>query len=127
MTMKKRILLVDDEDEILSLYGEVLAEEGFEVLIAHDGAEGVKVAKQEKPDLVLMDLKMPVMDGMDAFMQIHDDPATRAIKVVFLTAFGDPEVVGADIKISEEIGAAGYIRKGITLDELVKKVREYIR
>lgn len=126
MAKKQRILLVDDEPEILALYGDVLTEEGFEVLTGHDGVEGVKLAQQQ-PDLILMDLKMPVMDGMDAFMKIHEDPATSKIKVVFLSAFGDPKVVGTDVKTAEEIGAAGFIRKGLKLSELVQKVREYLK
>ncbi|PIR89611.1 MAG: hypothetical protein COU07_01810 [Candidatus Harrisonbacteria bacterium CG10_big_fil_rev_8_21_14_0_10_40_38] len=124
---KKVILLVDDEPEILYLYGNKLKREGFDVLMAKDGQEGVNVAREEIPDLILLDLKMPVMNGMEAFVELKNDPATKDIKVVFLTAFSDPTVPEIDQKMAKDIGAMDFIRKGIGLDELVEKIRGFLK
>jgi len=121
------ILLVDDEPEILYLYGNKLKREGFDVLMAKDGQEGVNVAREEIPDLILLDLKMPVMNGMEAFVELKNDPATKDIKVVFLTAFSDPTVPEIDQKMAKDIGAMDFIRKGIGLDELVEKIRGFLK
>lgn len=126
MTKKQTILIVDDEPEMCTLYGDELTDAGYEVLTAGDGAEGVRLAKTARPDLVLMDMKMPVMDGVDAFMKLHEDPATQDIKVVFLSAFGDPKVVATDSKTAEELGARGFIRKGVGMDEFVEKVKGFL-
>lgn len=121
------ILLVDDEPKILKLYSETLQDAGFEALTALGGIDGLKIAQEKHPDLILLDVKMPDMDGIQAFMKLKEDPRTRDIKVVFLSAFGDPNVVETDIVIAKELGAIDFIRKGMSLDELVERVRKYFK
>lgn len=126
MNNPRLVLIVDDELDILDIYREKLVRNGFEVVTATDGAEGVELAKQKHPDLILMDVKMPVMDGITALMKLKEDPTTKDIKVVFLTAFSDPNVPEVDIKAAKEMGAIDFIKKGTALDEVVEKVKQYL-
>lgn len=120
------ILLVDDEVDVLSVYQTKLAKVGFHVLTASNGAEAIQIATEQHPDLILIDMKMPVMDGVTAQLKLKENPATKDIKVVFLTAFSDPINPEIDVKSSKEIGALDFIKKGVGLDELVAKVRGYL-
>ena len=126
MNTPQRILVVDDEQEILDVYATKLTMVGYEVSTALNGEEAIKMAKEKKPALILLDLKMPVMDGMTALSKLKEDPETSAIKVVFLTAFSDPNVVDEDVAVAKEVGALDFLKKGIKLEELVSKVRSYI-
>ena len=124
---KKLVLLVDDEPEILDLYSVVLEREGVDVITAPNGRVGVEMAKERKPDLILLDLKMPVMDGVEAFNALKEDPETKDLKVIFLTAFGDPKhEIDIDVKFAKEIGAANFLRKGMELGEFLKELRQYL-
>jgi CheY-like chemotaxis protein len=126
MDKKHIILLIDDEPQILKLYGDILKEEGFEVMMASSGPEGLKLIQEKRPDLILLDVKMPEMDGIDVFDKIKNNPDTKDIKIVFLSAFGDPNIIDLDINAAKEIGAIDFIRKGISLNELVTKIKQYI-
>ena len=120
------ILLVDDEPEILDIYKTELEGAGYQVITAANGAEGLNCARKNRPDLVLMDFKMPVMDGIEAFTALKEDAKTKDIKVVFVSAFGDSNITDRDIKTAREIGALDFIKKGIDLAEFVAKVKSYI-
>jgi two-component system phosphate regulon response regulator PhoB len=120
------ILLVDDEADILSIYKAKLDKVGFRVITASDGAQAVQMAIDQHPDLILMDMKMPVMDGITAQSKLEENPVTKDIKVVFLTAFSDPMNPEIDERSAKENGAFDFIKKGIGLDELVEKVRGYL-
>jgi len=121
------ILLADDEADVLSVYKTKLEKVGFRTIAAENGAQAVQMAAEQHPDLILMDMKMPVMDGVEAQAKLKENPATKDIKVVFLTAFSDPANAEIDKKKAEEIGALDFVKKGISLDELVLKVRGYLR
>lgn len=125
-TKKQVILLVDDEPEILDIYKTELEGAGYQVITAANGAEGLNCARKNRPDLVLMDFKMPVMDGIEAFTALKEDAKTKDIKVVFVSAFGDSNITDRDIKTAREIGALDFIKKGIDLAEFVAKVKSYI-
>jgi DNA-binding NarL/FixJ family response regulator len=117
---KVRVLLVDDQNLITESF-KVLLEtecEDFEILgSAHDGAEAVKMATLLKPDIVLMDVRMPVMDGVESTRLIKEkEPGT---KVIMLTTFDDDDFVVAAIRY----GAAGYLLKDISTKELVTAIR----
>jgi CheY-like chemotaxis protein len=129
MTMEKSslILIVDDEADVAAVYKTKLERAGFRTITASNGAQGIVLAKEQKPDLVLMDMKMPVMDGIAAQQALKSDPATAALKVVFLTAFSDPMGPEIDEEIAREIGACDFIKKGIGLDEFIEKVRGYLK
>lgn len=121
------ILLVDDEEDFREIFKTKLLEAKFLVEIAKSGEEGNKKAKELKPDLILMDVKMPGMDGVEAAMKLKEDPETKNLKVVFLTNLGSIEEEAQQINkyYSQEIGAAGYVRKTDDLDIVVNKVRKF--
>jgi len=122
---QKLILIVDDENDFINLYQMALVQAGFTVVTASNGAEAIEVTKEKHPSLILMDVKMPVMDGIKAVLNLRRDPDTANTKIVFITAFDDP-TIGMDIKIAETIGEIEVIKKGISLHELVSKVKQHL-
>jgi CheY-like chemotaxis protein len=123
------ILIVDDDANFREIFSTKLQQSGFRIETAENGAESVKKAKLLNPDLVLMDIKMPVMDGAVALLKLRDDPATKNTKVVFLTSLGDPrtEMQDLNVKFSETFGAQGYLKKTDDLDLLTEKIKEFIK
>lgn len=121
----KKILLIDDELELIDIYAVTLRNASYNVITAGDGLEGIAVAKKEKPDLILLDLKMPKMSGLEVLSKIKEDPELKNIKVVFLTAFSDPLIPAIDTPFAQYIGAVDLIKKGISLDDFVSKVKTY--
>jgi CheY-like chemotaxis protein len=127
MDAKPLILIVDDEPEIVKLYSRKLEKMGYDVISAENGLLGVEAALgQRRPDLILLDLKMPIMDGAEAFMKLKEHPATKDIKIVFLTAFSDLRVPEFDAKIAQQVGASDFIKKGIDLDEFGGRVKQLL-
>ena len=112
--MKKKILIADDEQTVRSLVKRFLSH-NYIVLEANDGAVAVDIARTQKPDLILMDIMMPRVDGYTACHQIKKDEATRTIPVVMLTGVGHE----LNKKLSWEVGAEGYITKPFVLQDLV--------
>ena len=90
--MKKKILIVDDEPGIVRLLSMRLKMKGYEIFTAYDGLEGVKVAVKEIPDLILLDIKMPHGGGIGAFERLIQIDSTKAIPVIFMTAFPTEEI-----------------------------------
>ncbi len=124
--MKKReikILLVDDEPDILEIVGYNLSSEGYRVITAENGLEAVKVAKKEKPQLIILDVMMPEMDGIEACEQIRKIPDLSDTIITFLTARGEDysQMAGFDA------GADDYITKPIKPKVLVSKVKALLR
>ncbi len=124
--MKKKdikILLVDDEPDILEIVGYNLTSEGYQVLTAENGADGVKKAKKEKPQLIILDVMMPEMDGIEACEQIRKIPELSDTIITFLTARGEDysQMAGFDA------GADDYITKPIKPKVLVSKVKALLR
>ncbi len=120
------VLIVDDDETLLRIYKTKLTQVGFRMLTAENGAEALTVAAKERPDLILMDMKMPVMDGLTAVNKLKEDPATRDLKVVFLTAFSDSVTADINGNIKVKNVTLGAIKKGIGLDDLVAEVRRYL-
>ena len=117
--MSHKILLVEDDSLLSGIYKMKLEKAGFEVVVADDGEKGVSAAKEIKPDLVLLDLVLPKMDGIEVCRRIRENDAK--VKICFLTNIS-PEERGEDAK---KAGADGYIVKTTcTPTELVKKVKE---
>lgn len=114
-----RILAVDDEPHILKLVSFSLTAGGFEVLEAGDGLSAVEVAERELPDLILLDVMMPVLDGYEACRRLKANPATAGIPVVMLSAKSQQ----AEQAIGLECGAIDYICKPFTPKDLVRQVR----
>jgi two-component system cell cycle response regulator DivK len=114
-----KILIVEDNERNLKLFRSLLNSQGYETIEAWDGEEGVKLAKDQKPDLILMDIQMPVMDGITAIKILKEDPDTKGIPVIALTSYamkGDRERF-----LSE--GFVEYIAKPIKVDEFLEVVR----
>lgn len=122
------ILIVDDEQNFREIFSVALKKEGYSVETATDGEEGFQKAKNTKPDLILMDMEMPHLNGAGAVMKLKSDDETKNLKVIFLTNYGDPaaEAVGADIHFSKDIGAADYIRKTDDVDEIIQRVVRFV-
>lgn len=120
------LLLVDDDPDIRTIIGTKLREEGFEVAEAADGSEGMEKARQLKPALVILDVKMPGMSGTETLMNMQADPELRRIRVVFLTNYGAEDAANAwlDTKFAKEIGAIGHIRKTDDLKKIVAQIQE---
>jgi CheY-like chemotaxis protein len=111
---KKRILIADDETVVRLIVRRIL-DRDYIVLEATNGEEAVEIAKGQKPDLILMDLIMPKMDGYTACSKIKADQATKGIPVVILTAVGHE----LNKKYAMEMGAEGYLTKPINAQELI--------
>jgi len=115
MNSKARILVVDDDRSLVRVMEGVLEKAGYEVLTAFDGLEGVQKARDEKPDVILMDIFMPNMDGYTALSVIINDVAAKDIPIVM--------VAGADYELNkllaEDLGAAGYITKPVVPSQLL--------
>ena len=129
MNQPPLILLVDDEANFLEIFYAKLRQAGFRVETAENGEKGIEAAKKFKPDLILMDMKMPKMNGAQAVIKLKEDPETKDIKVVFLTNFGDLRTGMEEIdrKFSRDIGAMDYLRKTSDLDEIVKKIQTFVK
>ncbi len=113
-----RILVVEDNPSNMKLFRLILHLAGYEVLEAHDGAGGVEVAKAELPDLVIMDIQLPVMDGMEAFQSLQADPVTRNIPAIAVTSYamkGDEEKLLA-------MGFASYLPKPVHRGEFLQTI-----
>lgn len=124
--MKKKdikILLVDDEQDILEIVGYNLSQEGYKIVTASNGKEAISVAKKERPHLIIMDVMMPEMDGMEACENIRKIPELSNIIIAFLTARSEDysQVAGFDA------GADDYIAKPIKPKLLVSKVKALLR
>jgi CheY-like chemotaxis protein len=120
--MPHKILIVEDNDNNRRLFQDILSFHGHEVSVASDGQEGVTLARQLMPDLVLMDIQMPGMDGMSAGCLLKADPATRGLRVIALTSFamqGDEEKFLA-------AGFDGYLSKPISTRELPILVKKWL-
>ncbi len=121
------ILLIDDEAQIRDLYETKLRTAGFQVIQAINGLSGYQQAKEKKPDLILLDMRMPVMDGAETISKLSSDPETKGIKVIFLTALSDkPEFLGADVKAAKDVGAVDYFKKDIDLDEMIQLIKKHL-
>ncbi|GEM_PF-36572 len=116
------ILLVDDNISNLEIMGEYLQVKGYSVLSATDGATGVQLAENHMPDLILMDIQMPVMDGLEAIHQLRSNSATQHIPIVALTALTMP----GDRERCLGAGADDYLGKPVRMQDLQKKIKMYL-
>ena len=117
----RRVLVVDDERSIRMLCRVNLAASGIEVFEASDGRQGLELARKERPDLVLLDVMMPELDGWSVARELAADEETRDIPIIFLTARADP----ADRRLGEQLGGVGYVIKPfdpVTIGDFVEEV-----
>jgi len=121
--MASRVLIVEDEQDIRDLLAFNLSREGYQVATAATGTEGLRQASRERPDLVLLDLMLPEMDGLEVCRRLRQDPATAAVPVIMLTAKGHE----VDRIVGLEIGADDYVVKPFSPKELLARVRAVLR
>jgi two-component system alkaline phosphatase synthesis response regulator PhoP len=117
----RKILIADDEPDIRLMVSRMLGKE-YVVLEAADGEEAVNVARVQKPDLILMDIMMPGIDGYSACYSVKADPATKSIPVIMVTAIGHQ----LNEKLSAEVGADGYVTKPFSLEELLEVIGKFL-
>jgi len=117
-----KILLVEDNEMNRDMLSRRLTRQGYEVVLAQDGARGVAMATEERPDLVLMDMSLPVLDGWEATRRLKSDPATRVIPVIALTA----HAMAADKEKALAAGCDDYDTKPIELPRLLEKITQLL-
>jgi len=121
---KKRILIIEDEATLQRALSEFLTSEGFEVLSAMDGEEGLNMAKEKIPDLVLLDIILPKKDGYEVLAEIKKDEKTTKIPVVLLTNLEAAE----DVQRAFDSGATTYlVKSNYKLEDIVKKIKEILK
>src|SRR4051812_44224262 len=121
--MKETILIVEDEMPLVTLLRYNLEREGFAALDAQDGEEALNIAREQKPDLVLLDWMLPLMSGIEVCRQLRRNPETREIPIVMLTARGEE----GDKLRGLDSGADDYVTKPFSLSELVARMRTVLR
>lgn len=115
------MLLIDDDNSLADLYKKALEEAGFEFFRAVDGQEGINMAKEKKPDLILLDVLMPKLTGPEAMVKLKSEESTKGIPIIFLTNLEGEQDTS---RFAGEAGASGYIVKSeVSLKELVSKVK----
>lgn len=127
----KKILLVDDNSNFREIWKMRLLSEGFEVMEAKDGDEALKILENYKPDLILLDILMPNLNGAEVFLKIKENPELQNIKIIFITSMDeyseDFELISRyHKKLAEEIGAVDYLTKATDLDKLIDKVKSVL-
>lgn len=124
MGMKKQILVVDDEKEIRELLQKRLSAEGYEVFAAADGFEALEICRLRHPDLVLLDVALPRLDGYQTCEKIKQDARTKDIAVLFLTGKElEPQSI---IDRCNELGAYGFLHKPCAAEDLLKRIEEIL-
>ncbi|HIJ64388.1 MAG TPA: response regulator [Candidatus Hydrogenedentes bacterium] len=119
---RQKILVVDDEPDVVAFLERILVAEQFEVVSAYDGISAIDIAAAEKPDVVLLDIMMPMMSGYEVCEQLKADPVTQHIPIVCLTSAVTPD---ARVR-SLQVGAADVLTKPILPAELVAQLRRHI-
>jgi two-component system, cell cycle response regulator DivK len=119
--MTKRILLVEDTEDNRQIIRDLLTSVGYELIEAADGEEGVELAAKHKPDLILMDIQLPTLDGYEATRRIKADPATAHIPVIAVTSYA----LSGDEAKTRAAGCDGYVAKPFSPKQLLAKVREF--
>jgi two-component system, cell cycle response regulator DivK len=120
--MTKRILVVEDQEDNRRIIRDLLASAGYELIEAADGEAGVRLAETERPDLILMDIQLPVLDGYEATRRIKQNPELRAIPIIVVTSYA---LSGDDVKATAA-GCDAYVAKPFSPRQLLAKIREFL-
>ena len=120
---KAKILFIEDDVSLVKMYERKFVSDGYEVVVAYDGLEGLEKASKVKPDLVLLDIMLPKLDGLALFKKMRSQPATFNTPVILLTNFGQEDAVFECFKL----GAVDYLVKTeVTPQQVVKKVETFL-
>ena len=120
--MTKRILIIEDQEDNRAIMRDLLTGAGFELIEAVDGEEGVKLAQSEQPDLILMDIQLPVIDGYEATRQIRAIVDLKSIPIIAVTSYA----LSGDEAKARAAGCNGYVAKPFSPRQLLAKVREFL-
>lgn len=120
--MSKRILVVEDHEENRRIVRDLLTSAGYVMIEAVTGEEGIALAESERPDLILMDIQLPGLDGYEATRRIKANPALRAIPIIAVTSYA---LSGDDVK-ALQVGCDDYVTKPFSPRALLAKIREYL-
>lgn len=125
MSTVPRILMVDDDVDLTSIILMKLQAEGFDIKTVNNPIVALETAKEYKPDLILLDVNMPGMNGTEYLIELRDIPDMKKVKVIFFTSMSNPWPIFKDRDaIAKELGAVDFMEKGTDLDLVVKKIRE---
>jgi len=120
---KKKIMIVEDDSFVMDIYQTKLAQEGFEAVAAINGLEAMKKLQEVRPDLILLDIIMPYMDGLEVLKKIKDDERLKNIPIILLTNLSQKEEISKGL----ELGANDYLIKShFTPSEVMEKVKKYL-
>ncbi|MCK4553458.1 response regulator [Candidatus Parcubacteria bacterium] len=121
---KKKVLLVEDDKTISLMYKTKIETGGFEVLTADNGADGLKLAKEQKPDIIMLDVILPQLDGFSVLEELKKDTSTKNIPVVMLTNLGTEE----DKEKGKKLGAIDYLVKAsLTPAQVEENIKQYLK
>ncbi len=120
--MAEKILIADDEPDVVKILGMRLKANGYQIIAAHDGAAAIELAHYEKPDLIILDIKMPGTDGYSVFEELKASADTMSIPIVFFSALL-PEQVQEKVT---QLGAEGFVSKSADPDEILTKITEIL-
>ena len=120
--MTKRILINEDQDDNRTIMRDLLNTAGYRLIEAVDGEEGVKLAQSERPDLILMDIQLPILDGYEATRRIRASVELKSIPIIAVTSYA----LSGDDARARAAGCDGYVAKPFTPRELLAKVREFL-
>ncbi len=120
--MSKRILVVEDQEDNRRILRDLLTSVGFQILEAEDGEQGIAAAEAHRPDLILMDIQMPIVDGYEATRRIKANPELKAIPIIVVTSYA----LSGDEDKARAAGADDYITKPYSPRQLLAKVKAYL-
>lgn len=116
-----KVLVVEDDKFLIKAYAAKLKKEGFDTILASNGEDGLRIAAEEKPDIILLDLVMPKKDGFDVLYDLKQNKKLKNIPVVVLSNLGQPE----DIEKAKKMGAKDYlVKSNISMKDIVDKIKE---
>ena len=120
--MSKRILIVEDQADNLRILHDLLSSAGYDIIIAENGLEALEVVSRERPDWILMDIQLPVLDGYEATRRIKADPTLRGIPIIVITSYA----LSGDESKAKAAGCDAYVAKPFSPRALLAKVREFL-
>ena len=119
----KLLLIADDNESIHDILGAALRGDDFDLIHAYDGRETLELAKEQLPDLIILDILMPLVDGWDVCMELKSNPDTKHIKIIMLTGKGGQ----LDRALGLDVGADDYVAKPFSLEHLCHKIRRALQ
>jgi len=121
--MKKRILVVEDQEDNRQILRDLLANAGYDMIEAEDGEQAIKLAASHQPDLILMDIQLPLVDGYEATRRLKADPSLMNIPIIVVTSYA----LSGDEEKARRAGCDAYVAKPYSPRALLAKIREYVQ